>query len=385
MVPVAARARLLLATKIAVFASVAFLGCNAPSATNLASAPGGPGAPTAPTASSSNFTTVGNMATARANQIAVLLPTGKVLIAGGVTLAYPQQSALASAELYDPSAGTFSPASDMSTARGYPSAVLLNNGKVLVVGGAQPLSAELYDPSTGVFTTAGNMIADGAPNRIPLTLLSSGKVLVGSVPSQIYDPGTGAFSSNVAYPDPNPLWWTTTPLLNGKVLLNGWTTPGAATELYDPATDAFTTTGTPKNWEDVYTATLLANGKVLFAGSDPDIANPGQAEVYDPAAGTFTSIANTSPVTPEDFAAAVRLPNGTVMITGGQLIGGSGGTSAELYDPTSGTFTSLGNMNMGRHTHTATLLPDGAVLIAGGYNVWPTATSSAEIYRPTGP
>lgn len=345
--------------------------------------------PNPPSAPNPNFTPVGNMTTVRAEQISVLLPNGKVLIAGGLAAGFGQVPYLATAELYDPVTGTFSPTGNMTTARGYPTAVLLNNGKVLVVGGgAQVLNAELYDPLDGVFTAAASMISGAVNNGIgiPLTLLPNGTVLVSSVPSQIYDPGTGMFSATLAYPDPNPLWITTTLLLNGKVLLNGCAPAcgPAASEIYDPTTDAFTTTGTPKN-SNFYTATLLTNGKVLFVGSDPEVANPAQAELYDPAAGTFTSLGNTALATPADFAADVRLPNGTVIITGGQLEGGSGSTGAELYDPMSGNFTSAGTMNVGRHSHTATMLPDGTVLIAGGYSGWPEATSSAEIYKPTAP
>src|SRR5262249_50086539 len=47
-----------------------------------------------------------------------------------------------------------------------------------------------------------------------------------------------------------------------------------------------------------------------------------------------------------------------------------------------GTFTFAGNMTFGRHSHTATLLPDGTVLITGGNSAWPTATASAELYIP---
>jgi hypothetical protein len=375
------------------FTLVVLSGCSAsnsemmtPSAPNP---PSVPNPPSAPSGSGSNFTPVGNMITARANQIAVVLPNGKVLLAGGITAASGQVPYLATAELYDPFTGKFSPTGNLTTARGYPTAVLLNNGKVLVVGGAQVLSAELYDPINGIFTATGNMISGGTNNGIgiPLTLLPNGTVLVSSVPSQIYDPGAGKFSATLTYPDPNPLWLTTTLLLNGKALLNGCAAAcgAAASELYDPATDAFTTTGTPKNWQNVYTATLLMNGKVLFVGSDPDVDNAAQAELYDPAAGTFTSLGYTGTSTPADFAAAVRFPNGTVMITGGQLTGGSGSTATDLYDPMSGNFTSAGNMTIGRHSHTATLLPDGTVLIAGGYSVWPVATSSAEIYKPTAP
>jgi hypothetical protein len=125
------------------------------------------------------------------------------------------------------------------------------------------------------------------------------------------------------------------------------------------------------------------NGQVLIVGNTENDGSPGDAEVYDPAAGAFTSLGTT--IAPHEFAAAVRLSDGTVLISGGQLPGGSGSLGTDLYDPATGKFKSAGNMNTGRHEHTATLLPDGTVLIAGGYSAWPGSTSSAEIYKPTGP
>jgi hypothetical protein len=133
--------------------------------------------------------------------------------------------------------------------------------------------------------------------------------------------------------------------------------------------------------DDEDTVTLLMNDKTLFVGNEENDGSPADAELYDPTAGTFTSIAKAT--APHEYAAAVRLPNGTVLITGGQLPGGSGSAGTDLYDPASGTFTSAGNMTAGRHGHTATLLPDGTVLIAGGNTSWPASTSSAEIYKPT--
>jgi hypothetical protein len=102
--------------------------------------------------------------------------------------------------------------------------------------------------------------------------------------------------------------------------------------------------------------------------------------LYDPAAGTFASIGNV--IEPHDFAAAVRLIDGTVLITGGQLPGGNGGASTELYTPATGTFQYAGEMTAGRHSHRTTLLPDGTVLITGGNSYWPDPTSTAEVYKP---
>jgi len=127
------------------------------------------------------------------------------------------------------------------------------------------------------------------------------------------------------------------------------------------------------------------NGTVLVVTASFDI-NTDEAAIYDPASGTFTDIGNT--IGYLGYSAAVRLADGTVLISGGELFGGDGSSSAELYLPSSRTFQSVGNMAIGREMHTATLLPDGTVLIAGGLSTYGFPSqmiATAEIYTPPGP
>ena len=122
-------------------------------------------------------------------------------------------------------------------------------------------------------------------------------------------------------------------------------------ELFDPATGAWTFTGsfnTPRYYG--FTATLLLNGKVLLAGG-----SGAGTELYDPAGGTWRITGSMT--ASRSYHTATSLPNGKVLVTGGVNSG-----SAELYDLVTGTWLLTGQMSTVRSSHTATLLPNGMVL-----------------------
>src|SRR5262249_4843456 len=148
------------------------------------------------------------MTMARAGHIAVLLPNGKVLVAGGCN---NNNGCLSSAELYDPGKGVWRATGGMSTARNAFAATLLPNGPVLVVGGSDQFGnalsgAELYNPSTGVWAATGSMTSPRVFNICCYTptLLPNGQVLVeggvdqfGNILSsaELYTPSTGTWTT----------------------------------------------------------------------------------------------------------------------------------------------------------------------------------------------
>jgi Fibronectin type III domain/Kelch motif/Galactose oxidase, central domain len=339
------------------------------------------------------FTATGSMTTARYEPTATLLPSGQVLVAGGINAS---SAFLASAEIYDPSTGIFTATGSMTTARDGNTATLLPNGKVLVTGGTNGVtpiaSAEIYDPSTGIFSATGSMTT--ARYGHAATLLPNGKVLVtgglfGSAlaSAEIYDPSTGIFTAtgNMTTPryDNN---FNATLLPNGKVLvaggLNAFNVTLASAELYDPSTGIFTATGSMTTARYGNTVTILPNGKVLFAGgANNSNVTLASAEIYDPSTGIFT--ATGSMTTARYLSLVTLLPNGKVLVSGGQSVAGSNSStlaSAEIFDSTTGNFTSTGSMTTARYAHVSILLSNGQVLVAGGDNNG-SIISSAELFQ----
>ena len=183
---------------------------------------------------------------------------------------------------------------------------------------------------------------------------------------------------------------TATLLANGKVLVTGGAQIGpgsniplSSAEIYDPATGNWTSTGTMSAGRYVHTGTLLANGKVMVAGGytlvSGALSSASSAEIYDPATGTWTSAGTMSAT--RRFHTATLLTNGNVMVVGGfDDASGHALSTAEMYDATTGNWTSTGTLSAGRERHTATLLANSKAIVMGGYDGNGYALSSAEIY-----
>ena len=152
---------------------------------------------------------------------------------------------------------------------------------------------------------------------------------------------------------------------------------------------SWSNTGALNTGRENHTATLLPNGKLLLAGGANNNSGiyvcPASTEVYDPATGAWAT--NGSLTTPRAEHTATMLPSGKVLVAGGNYFRyGNGWTclsSAELYDPAGGAWTTTGSLNAARYYHTATLLPSGKVLVAAGWNdANNNPTNGAELYDP---
>jgi hypothetical protein len=313
------------------------------------------------------------MTAAQTGHTATLLPDGRVLIVGG-------DLSMGTAELYDPSTGSFTATGGLLMARTGFNATLLANGKVLITGGVAGQTQygyvigdpEVYDPSTGVFTAVGAYSGSLASLGINVfgfgstsTRLPNGTVLFASEPTaQVYGPVSGVFRLSGAMSITNPFGTSFSPdyivdrtanlLLSGKVLAAGGEQEDTGrfndAQLYDPATGAFIPTGSMAKARSAQTATVLPDGSVLVAGGESQTCSSS-----DTSEGCFYS--------------------GT-------------DSSTELYDPVKGVFTDAGNMTAPREFQTATLLNSGDVLLAGGAaseNAGNGATASAELYHPLSP
>jgi hypothetical protein len=307
---------------------------------------------------------------ARELAVAATLLSGEVLIAGGDS---SRLNPVSSAELFNPTTDTFKQLTgagkSLSQARRGAVAVTLRSGDVLIAGGSHEKSAELFNPATDTFTKLTGRRRSPTEGRFGAiaATLPSGQVLI-----------AGGFS--------------------GRHVVS-------SAELFDPTRDKFTKlTGAGQSMveaRDGAIAAKLPNGDVLIAGG---LANrgggtPSTAELFNPASDTFTKLLTgpeQSLTEAREWAAAAALPDGQVLIAGGQpgtcrsdCVQTSVST-AELFNPATDTFTKLTGAGQSlterREGAIAAVLRDGHVLIAGGMSsARPRsdyAASSAELFNP---
>lgn len=291
----------------------------------------------------------------------VRLQDGRILFVGG---GYPQPpfGAVPQAEIYDPKDGKFHLTGALNVPRCNPTATLLSNGEVLIVGGGLCTTLELttlvevYNPTTGLFARVGNLkVARNGQHSI---LLKNGKVLI----------------------------------CGGEDNQHRMVAPA---EVYNPANGRVEPTGSMVVPRCFASVTQFANGQILFAGgAECNAQHSGAlkaAEIYDPVLGEFKRVGDMR--FPRLYNSATLLKNGRVLIAGGAVTFGDQDNmslrSAETYDPLAMTFTATGDMTRARQSHLATLRHDGTVLVQDGQSQpGPDSTQSlpvtdSEVYDPS--
>lgn len=177
-------------------------------------------------------------------------------------------------------------------------------------------------------------------------------------------------------------------LPDGRVLTSGGEYSSAMTfstaAIFNPADGTWTTFQNMTDRRANHSGTLLLNGKVLVAGGWAEYgavvnAPVSTAELYDPQTGLWSSAASMSAT--RYWGAPNLLPDGKVLVTAGRQDGTTMNTTAEVYDPAVNTWSATtGLSSVGRVRHSATRLADGRVLTTGDSNTGTNVT--AEIYTP---
>ncbi|MBE1497875.1 hypothetical protein H4696_004975 [Amycolatopsis lexingtonensis] len=310
------------------------------------------------------------------------LPSGAVLIAGGTD---DSGAPVAATALFDPAGDSWAAGPALAKPRQQHTTTALLDGRVLVAGGAETASAELFDPAGRRWTPTSSMTA--VRHGHSATRLADGRVLVAGgrgalTTAEVYDPKTGTWTATAPMTDARADHQAV--LLNdGRVLVVGGALPtgdgGAAPlaycELYDPATQEWTPTGTLHQPRAGHQAVLLPDHRVLVTGGDPVLApdrtldphSLATVELYDPKTGGWQA-GPSMPGGGRSRHRALTLRSGTVLVTGGTGAPErtAGYRSVLTFDPVADAWSPLGGLLTGRSAHAMTELPDDRVLLAAG-------------------
>jgi Galactose oxidase, central domain/Kelch motif len=320
---------------------------------------------------------VATLRTARAAHTATVLPSGQVLVAGGMA---DGGGSLASAELFDPIRNTVQAMPAMAERRIDHTATLLRDGRVLIAGGYNGeylASLEIFDPAKRHFQPAGSL-TEGRSGHTA-TLLMDGRVLfAGGVgrgwtflaSAEVYDPATGRAEAVGSLSVPRESH-TATLLEDGRVLIVGGHAGRrqnmevyASAEVFSPRSNRFERAGLLATSRHKHDAIRLSDGHVLvIGGADRTDRNYyATTEIFDPRTATFERGPSMANRRYKIAGTSVLLPDGNVLVT-------SGARAAELLDITSRTFREVpGRLPDAYRFAAAVRLRGGDVLITGGYS-----------------
>ena len=351
-------------------------------------------------------TTTNAMTTTRQGHTATLLSSGNVLVVGGTSNG---TTALATAELYNRTTGTWGATNSMTGARTLHSATLLptssngtTSGAVLIAGGlngtTSQSTAQLYS-TVGTWSAAGNLNA--ARHGHTATLLVDGRVLVtgglnGTTTlntAALYNPATGSGSwvaasgtmGSALKGHAAALLTTSNAQLSNRVLVfggNNGTATVSVVFLFDPVQNAFSTQTSLPSAREGHTVTVLANGSLLVTGGKSGTTTLATTVLFNPSTGTGSWTSAGTMTAARQAHSATLIPsaivsNGQVLVAGGSS-GSATLSSAELWNGTT-TWTATTAMTSAAQGHTATLLGNDAILIAGGVS-GTTTLGTAQLY-----
>ena len=333
--------------------------------------------PRSPATAEQSIRRVATLRAARAAHTATALPSGCILLAGGMT---EGGGSLASVERFDPRDNSIHQVGSLAVPRAGHTATLLPDGRVLVSGGynGEYLSSiEVFDTSTNQFHAAGSLVEPRSGHTA--TLLPDGRILfAGGVgrgwtflqSAELYDPATGR--SELVGPMSVPRESHTATLLqDGRVLIVGGhrgrrpdMVVYSSAELFSPQSRRFETTGTLGTSRHKHDAVRMADGRVLVIGGADrsDRVHYSTTEIYNPGTGLFEGGPLMASPRYKIAGTAILLPDGNVLVT-------SGAQTAELLDALRGEFRAVrGALPAALRFAAAASLRDGDVVIACGYD-----------------
>ena len=334
-----------------------------------------PSVPAAPATGS--IERMATLATGRAAHTTTVLPSGDLLVAGGMG---PGGGSLATTELIHVSAGTIGATASMSQPRASHTATALGDGRVVLAGGYNGeylSSVEVFDERLRRFRIMGRL-NEGRSGHTA-TLLPDGRILiVGGVgrgwsflsSAEVFDPASGRSETVGPMSVPRESH-TATLLADGRVLVVGGHRDRreamevyASAELYDPASRRFQPTAHLTTARHKHDAVRLSDGRVLVLGGADrtDRRYFATTEIFNPATGSFGRGPAMVSSRYKFQGTSVRLANGDVLVA-------AGARGAELLDRDSLTFHPVaGDFPAALFFATATPLSTGDVVIVGGYS-----------------
>jgi len=346
----------------------------------------------------------GALLVGRALATATVLDDGRVLVVGGEDDAYAM---IASVETYDPETGEIADTAPLPEPRSHHTATLLGNGRVLVAGGGQGseislpngegalASAWLYEPDTSTWIPTGTMSEARAGHRA--VLLEDGRVLVvgggnqvGYSCAQIHPDCTVADSlaSAEIYDPETGSWAVTAPLAQPRIGFDlrrfgaGVVASGGAAdneglesvEIFDVQTGAWAS-GPALDGQRLYHAAAVLDGKLVVAGGKIANVEPvTSVDVLDEGASQWVA---ASPLDePRTGASFVALQSGRgLIVAGNNQLGTRFIAEAAIYDIAADAWSKIEPLATGRYGQAAVLLEDGSVLVVGGRTALGVTTS----------